>query len=644
MSNFRIIVATATALICSLFLANPSTAEETYFLLKSTQYQPHVDWDYRQGGSCQAKLSLPVNSHGEMELFARQEVDHSQCSNSVRIHYSFTSPPRVIRSGQAVQFHHSIRSVGKQGPNYYNYSGSIHGGCVHPTSRLIENVSINGGGADMLNNAPKSDEQSGTPVLFEGDGCPEGKNYVIAISFGIAGEHLFVYDVMKGAPPPIDVSDRNIETETTGQNSSQNNGQNSALPPNLGTVLPDGTVTDGNAVWKPVGTIRSATVSTLGGVQNGPNRPSVFNVPEPMVLVSVVTYHWNNGRGAAPGTIGVLHETGVVVGPWQANGTLGQGGVENAYWQVKPMIVLQPGQYTIIDSNPETWATNADVQGRGIFEVKLQKVEQIGSVLPTPDDGTDFEDTSRGTTMKPPKITIIPPAVEPKPPAVIGDTQSGTKKGQKSGMLPTRPKDPASPNQKSGTDVSEPANPPNSPIQGKTKKGFRWIYGTRGGQVAAAIDNSGPSPDYQGTWLIRRGTDGYAWAALSFGYPSKIFGSDVNGYELIEPISISSSDQQGWTTEFGMTDPLGDRIRLEMKFTSQNTADAVFRMFGERVEDKMERVQCSLDFASHYDNVPLAPVGCVWALVSGWLAEDAYLSGECEFATKCYIEIPTEMH
>lgn len=642
MSFFRIIAATATTISCGLFSAFPAFAEETYLLRKSVDYQPHADWDLRQGDSCGSTLSLPVNTEGEMELFARQEVDHSHCSNSVRIHYSFTPAPKVIRSGQSVRFQHAIRSASKQGPNFYNHSGSISGGCVHPFHKLIENAHVDGGGADMSNNAPKSDAKSGDVVIFEGDGCREGESYVIQISFGIAGQYFYVYDVKKGTPPPIVETDHSGQTDTTEQNTGNNTNQNSAPPLNQGTVNPNGTIVDGKAVWKPIGEIRSTTVTTLGGVQNGPTRPSVFNVPEPMVLGSVMTYHWNNGRGAPLGTIGVLHESGLVFGPWQASGSDGQGGVKNAYWHVKPMIILQPGKYTIIDSSPETWATNADVQGRGIFDVKLQKVEQVGSVLPTPDDGTDFNDTSDMATPKPPKVTVVPPSVSAVPPVDIGDTQNG-KKGKTSGKFPTRPNDPSSPTRETGTDISDPATPPGSPTQGKTEKGFRWISGTRGGQIAAAIDNSGPSPSYQGTWLVRRGTDNYAWMALSLGYLSKAFGSDRNGYELISPVSIGSPDQNGWTTKFNMTDPVGDTIQLEMRFTSENTADAVFRMFGGRVEDKMERTQCSLNFSSHYDDVPSAPAGCVWASVSGWLAEEAYLSGECEFGTKCYIQIPVEL-
>jgi hypothetical protein len=88
----------------------------------------------------------------------------------------------------------------------------------------------------------------------------------------------------------------------------------------------------------------------------------------------ITTYHWNDGRGAAPGTIALRAEDGRVFGPWPAEGSEGMGGVPDAYWTVRPGVVLPAGRYTIIDSSPATWATNEDVGNRGIFTLEIRQV------------------------------------------------------------------------------------------------------------------------------------------------------------------------------------------------------------------------------------------------------------------------------
>ncbi len=68
----------------------------------------------------------------------------------------------------------------------------------------------------------------------------------------------------------------------------------------------------------------------IDAVQNQPTQPTSFVVSEPTRLVSIKTYHWNGGRGAAPGTIAVRNGAGQSFGPWQTAGQAGQGGVPNA--------------------------------------------------------------------------------------------------------------------------------------------------------------------------------------------------------------------------------------------------------------------------------------------------------------------------
>ncbi len=106
------------------------------------------------------------------------------------------------------------------------------------------------------------------------------------------------------------------------------------------------------------------------GVSNGPTSPTTFKVTAKWVLTYIQTYHWNNATGASPGWIGVYDQSGAKYGPWRASGSPGQGGVRNAYWEVRPNIVLPPGTYTIVVSSPETWSHNAQSGGKGFAIVK----------------------------------------------------------------------------------------------------------------------------------------------------------------------------------------------------------------------------------------------------------------------------------
>jgi hypothetical protein len=105
-------------------------------------------------------------------------------------------------------------------------------------------------------------------------------------------------------------------------------------------------------------------------VENGAKRANTFTVSEPMLITFISTYHWNNGKGRAPGIIALEHEDGTKYGDWNARGTNGQGGVPNANWVVVPGVVIKPGQYTLLDSHPPTWSQNAGTGGQGMCEIK----------------------------------------------------------------------------------------------------------------------------------------------------------------------------------------------------------------------------------------------------------------------------------
>lgn len=107
-----------------------------------------------------------------------------------------------------------------------------------------------------------------------------------------------------------------------------------------------------------------------GGVSNGPVQATVFSLQQKATVTKITTYHWNGGRGAAPGTIGLRSQSGQMYGPWSASGSGGQGGVQNANWHVYPNITLPAGTYTVVVSQPSTWAHNAQSQGRGFARIE----------------------------------------------------------------------------------------------------------------------------------------------------------------------------------------------------------------------------------------------------------------------------------
>lgn len=105
-------------------------------------------------------------------------------------------------------------------------------------------------------------------------------------------------------------------------------------------------------------------------VQNQPTRATEFSLAGPLRLAKIKTYHWNDGRGARPGTITLKSGSGQSFGPWRARGEPGQGGVPNAYWIVEPDITLPAGSYTVVDSDPATWAQNNMSGGSGMTSIE----------------------------------------------------------------------------------------------------------------------------------------------------------------------------------------------------------------------------------------------------------------------------------
>jgi hypothetical protein len=108
-------------------------------------------------------------------------------------------------------------------------------------------------------------------------------------------------------------------------------------------------------------------VWSLRGVENKPTVPTTFTTQAAWLVTEILTYHWNDAQGMlSPGTIGLRAADGTMYGPWQATGLDGQGGVPNVNWVVNPNIIIPPGDYTVIDSDPGTWSQNEETGGAGM--------------------------------------------------------------------------------------------------------------------------------------------------------------------------------------------------------------------------------------------------------------------------------------
>jgi PKD repeat protein len=110
--------------------------------------------------------------------------------------------------------------------------------------------------------------------------------------------------------------------------------------------------------------------SNKGGVANGGKAPTFSTNGKSYCLASIVTYHWNNGRGKTPGTVGLTSST--MTASATAMGSLGQSGARNVNWTgtfANPKPVIINGTYSCVDSDPATWSQNPASAGKGFCVV-----------------------------------------------------------------------------------------------------------------------------------------------------------------------------------------------------------------------------------------------------------------------------------
>jgi hypothetical protein len=105
---------------------------------------------------------------------------------------------------------------------------------------------------------------------------------------------------------------------------------------------------------------------------NGGTPPTFDTGGKAYCIDTVATYHWNDGKGAAPGTLSLV-QGGKTVLSWKAVGQAPDGSPGNINWianipQGTGPVVVQ-GSFACRDSAPATWAQNATSKHAGFCRV-----------------------------------------------------------------------------------------------------------------------------------------------------------------------------------------------------------------------------------------------------------------------------------
>jgi hypothetical protein len=169
-----------------------------------------------------------------------------------------------------------------------------------------------------------------------------------------------------------------------------------------------------------LGPVERIELTNIAAVVGGPRNATTISVKKPILVRTLRTYHWNNGRGAAPGSIALIDAGGRTLGSWRARGEPGQGGAPNAYWSAQVNLRLDPGSYTLTTSSNETWATNEGARWRGFYAMEFQSVLQPPAPVATaqqPDRpaGTWSTQPSQNQAQPPTTSAQAPSSIAPAP-------------------------------------------------------------------------------------------------------------------------------------------------------------------------------------------------------------------------------------
>ncbi len=88
-------------------------------------------------------------------------------------------------------------------------------------------------------------------------------------------------------------------------------------------------------------------------INRNPQTPTKFSYPTGFRLTYMRTYH---PSATIAGQLGLRHSDGRVFGPWMAT-------LEGPFWVIRPNAAIPPGELTVIDSDPASWAWNSQSGG-----------------------------------------------------------------------------------------------------------------------------------------------------------------------------------------------------------------------------------------------------------------------------------------
>ena len=102
-------------------------------------------------------------------------------------------------------------------------------------------------------------------------------------------------------------------------------------------------------------------------VGNNPIDYPVFTTTQSWNITRIQDYHWNDGQGQDPapvnGNISLYdNSTGDLIGKWSVTSFPFWTPI-NTVWEASPNVILNPGTYKIVDSDPATWSYSTDYFG-----------------------------------------------------------------------------------------------------------------------------------------------------------------------------------------------------------------------------------------------------------------------------------------
>jgi hypothetical protein len=337
------------------------------------RYGEQIPAPKSQGKACTVTGVAKMNG-AKMDI-ACTDIKNKPYSHHGHFSWQFSNLDGTLLPGEKINFKGTVTNTGGRDALW---QGSIKQGTTHPASG---NLSIMGTDGKKAGKAGMSASAEGTWTVPSGPPrpMPDGKPASMVLTFqlgsggGVSVSKYIFYAWRSGKPAPGTES-KTLPPDPAGVigppvmvQAPAQAGPQASTPP---AATPPAAKPEAKPAAQPAAKPGTPVFETFnaGGVGNSPTVPATFTVKGPYVITQIMTYHWNNGKGMAPGTLALKDQSGKVYGPWPAKGTPGSG-VANSFWTVNPNIRIPAGTYTVIDSSPATWSMNAASGNRGFVQV-----------------------------------------------------------------------------------------------------------------------------------------------------------------------------------------------------------------------------------------------------------------------------------